>query len=436
MIQTNSDKLHRYTAGELSALGRDDIPQEFVTHAHMVYSSPATLAFNSPGAQGFGVKRAGLAVPGSVMLLVAPGCCGRNTNLMDEMPEYEDRFFFLLMDETDLVTGRHLRKIPKAVKEVTEYLEEKGKRPSCVMICITCVDALLGTDMERVCQKAREAAGLPVRPCYMYALTREGRKPPMTYVRESVYSMLEPSGRKSTTVNLLGYFAHLRDDCELYELLKSAGIKKINEISRCADYEEYLGMSQANFNLVLNAEARLAAQDMEKRLDMPYIEMRRMYQLQRIENQYASLGAAIGATFETGAYRESAQRAIDDFVSTHGSVRVALGEMANADVFELALTMAQAGIDVPVIYGTVTEAEYPFIDELAAISPDTVIMANLAPSMVNYVGDEAFDIDLTVGKDAAWYHPTAAHVMWSEEVQPFGFEGVKELFEQMKEALS
>ena len=37
------------------------------------------------------------------------------------------------------------------------------------------VDALLGTDMERVCRKAEEAAGLPVKPCYMYALTREGR---------------------------------------------------------------------------------------------------------------------------------------------------------------------------------------------------------------------------------------------------------------------
>ena len=44
------------------------------------------------------------------------------------------------------------------------------------------MDALLGTDMERVCHKAEEYAGVPVRPCYMYALTREGRKPPMVHV--------------------------------------------------------------------------------------------------------------------------------------------------------------------------------------------------------------------------------------------------------------
>ena len=31
------------------------------------------------------------------MLLVSPGCCGRNTSLLTEMKEYRDRFFFLLM---------------------------------------------------------------------------------------------------------------------------------------------------------------------------------------------------------------------------------------------------------------------------------------------------------------------------------------------------
>ena len=177
------------TVKELNKLGRDAIPAQLRSNTHLIYSSPATLAFNSPGAEGFGVKRAGLAVPDSIMLIVAPGCCGRNTSLISSMREYDNRFFYLMMDETDIVTGRHLKKIPKAVEEICNCCE---KRPSVVMICITCVDALLGTDMERVCRKAEERAGLPVRPCYMYALTREGRKPPMVHVRQSLYSLLEP----------------------------------------------------------------------------------------------------------------------------------------------------------------------------------------------------------------------------------------------------
>ena len=152
------------TVEELNERGRDNIPDQFRSNMHLIYSSPATLAFNSPGAEGFGVKRAGLAVPDSIMLIVAPGCCGRNTSLISSMREYDNRFFYLMMDETDIVTGRHLKKIPKAVEEICNSLD---KKPSVVMICITCVDALLGTDMERVCRKAEEKTGLPVRPCYM-----------------------------------------------------------------------------------------------------------------------------------------------------------------------------------------------------------------------------------------------------------------------------
>ena len=59
------------------------------------------------------------------MLLVGPGCCGRNTTILSEMGGYSDRFFFYIMDETDIVTGRHLKKIPQAVCEVVDSLAEK-----------------------------------------------------------------------------------------------------------------------------------------------------------------------------------------------------------------------------------------------------------------------------------------------------------------------
>ena len=166
------------------------------------------------------------------------------------------------------------------------------------MICITCVDALLGTDMERVCHKAEEYAGVPVRPCYMYALTREGRKPPMVHVRQSVYSLLEPKKKKGNVVNLLGYFSPLTDDCELYDLLHGAGVKTIHEISRCKDYAQYQTMSEANFNLVLHPEARFAAEDFHDRLKIPYIELRRLYQIDKIASQYRALAAALGVEFE------------------------------------------------------------------------------------------------------------------------------------------
>ena len=76
-----AEKAYFITTKELAEAGRDNIQDELISSKHLIYSSPATLAYNSPGAQGFGVKRAGLAIPGSVMHLLAPGSSGSNTTI-------------------------------------------------------------------------------------------------------------------------------------------------------------------------------------------------------------------------------------------------------------------------------------------------------------------------------------------------------------------
>ena len=402
------------TAEDLARGGLEAIPSQMISGKHLIYSSPATLAFNSPGAEGFGVKRAGLAVPDSIMLIVAPGCCGRNTSLISSMPEYNDRFFYLMMDETDIVTGRHLKKIPKAVKEICDCCE---KKPSVVMICITCVDALLGTDMERVCRKAEEKVDIPVRPCYMYALTREGRKPPMVHVRQSLYS-------------LLGFFSPLVDECELYELLHQAGVKTVHEISRCRDYEEYQTMSQANFNLVLHPEARFAAEDFHDRLKIPFIELRRLYQVDKIENQYRALGQVLGVAFDQKKYKAEALEAVEQFREACPDAVFAVGECMNGDPFELGLALVRYGFKVPEIYGTITAENFVYIRNLAKLSPKTRVFSNMEPTML-YYDPVSSGVNITIGKDAGYYHQDQPNAVWNQDRQPYGYAGVRRLFETL-----
>ena len=418
-----------FTAAELVQRGLDDLPDELVSGRHLIYSSPATLAFNSPGAEGFGVKRAGLAIPGSVMLVVAPGCCGRNTSLISDLPGYEGRFFYLTMDETDIVTGRHLARIPQAVEECVAHLAVK---PSVFMICITCVDALLGTDMERVCRRAEERVGLPVRPCYMYALTREGRRPPMVHVRQSLYSLLEPKPKRSTSVNLLGFFAPLVDDCELYRYLAGLGVKRVREVSRCESFDEFEAMAEANFNLVLHPEARFAAADLEKRLQIPSIELTRLYQLDRIRRQYQALGQVLGASFDDKDDYAAARAAIDAFAAAQGGASFAVGECLNADPFELAVALVSYGFAVREVFGTITAENFVFVRHLAEASPETQVYSNMEPTMIHYDASDC-PVDFALGKDARWYHPDAAGLDWNSDVQPYGYAGVRRLFEALLE---
>ncbi len=448
MTDTSLEKLNPFsrTVSELSDAGINELPWQFISGEHLIYSSPAALSFNSPGAEGFGVKRAALSIPDSVLLLVSPGCCGRNTSGIGDIPQYKNRFFFMNMDEADIVTGKHLKKVPDAVSNVVnEYLQRTGKKPSVVMICITCVDALLGTDMERVCRKAEEQVGLPVRPSYMYALTREGRKPPMIHVRQSLYSLLEKRRKRSTSVNLIGHFAPLIDDCELYDMLhNSIGVKSIRELSRCKSYDEFMLMAEANFNLVLDAEARPAAADMEKALGIPYIELKRLYQTDKIERQYLAFGQALGVTIDVSKAKAEALSAISAFrkaLEEHGYLLssgqppvFAIGEFLNADPFELSLSLIHEGFAVSEIFGTITADNFIYIEKLAELSPDIRVYSNLDPGMIHYREKEHTKPDFVIGRDAAYYHPDAVRVQWREDIQPFGFAGVKKLYRELLSA--
>jgi len=422
-----------YKVSELQALGRDNIPSELKGNEGLVYSSPATLAYNSPGAEGFGVKRAGLSVPESVMLIVAPGCCGRNTRYVTKNPEYNGRFFYLMMDETDLVTSRHLKLIPEAVKEIVEFCEVK---PKVVMICMTCVDALLGTDMKRVASKCEALLdGVRVAPCYMYALTREGRRPPMVDVRQQIYSLLAPSVRKGNAINLTGFFAPVDPDCEIFDLLKGAGFADIRQIGTCSTYEEFLKMSQANLNLVLNSECRPAADDMYNRLKIPYAELTRVYGIDSIAAQYKALSNILGVEVDDKVFLEEARTRVASFIAKHKGKTVNIGECINANPFELALSLTRYGLNVGEIYATLSPEHFVYVRKLAELSPDTRIYCNLDPSMVNY-SMSSVTPDLTLGKDALYYCPQVPNISWNSDVQPYGYKGLISLLDSMEEVMS
>ncbi len=417
-----------YTVKELAA--KEKIPEIFDTGAHLIYSSPATLAYNSPGAQGFGVKRAGLTMPESVMLIVSPGCCGRNTSAITVNEQYKHRYFYYLLDETDIVTGRHLSKIPEAVKEIVDFLAVK---PKVVMICITCVDALLGTDMERVCKQCEEVAKVKVRPCYMYALTREGRRPPMVHVRESLYSLLEKQKKDPRTVNLLGFFAPLDDDCELYRYLKDIGMHHIYELSRMTTYADFTKMSQANFNLILHPEARAAAENMRKALNIGSIELTRFYQVEYVHRQYQALAKALGVTIDDQEDYEKT-KAVIETMKSYQNISIAIGETGNYDPLELALALVSYGFQVKEIYATLQDYQLRYLSALSSLSPATKVYCNNEPTMLYY--DTESSIDLTIGKDAAYYHPKARHLDFNEDRQPYGYQAIQLLFSKMKEVLS
>ena len=69
---------------------------------------------------------------------------------------------------------------------------------------------------------------------------------------------------------------------------------------------------------------------------------------------------------------------------------------------------------------------------LAKISPDTKVFSNLEPTMLYYDKSQS-GVNMTIGKDAGYYHKNCPNVLWNGERQPYGYAGVRRLFEALAE---
>ena len=135
------------------------------------------------------------------------------------------------------------------------------------------------------------------------------------------------------------------------------------------------------------------------------------------------------------SYREQLwnHRPLTDFWRVgRGYAVFAVGEWMNGDPFELALALVHYGFRVSEIYGTLSGENFVYVKQLAKISPDTKVFSNLEPTMLYYDKSQS-GVNMTIGKDAGYYHKECSNVLWNEERQPYGYAGVRRLFEALAE---
>lgn len=106
----------------------------------------------------------------------------------------------------------------------------------------------------------------------------------------------------------------------------------------------------------------------------------------------------------------------------------------NANSFELSLALIRYGFKVAEIYASPNAEDFVYVRKIAKLSPETKIYSNLEPTMIYYACSEE-KLDITIGKDAEYYHPDCVNVSWNEDIQPFGYAGIKKLFEELKYSL-
>lgn len=107
--------------------------------------------------------------------------------------------------------------------------------------------------------------------------------------------------------------------------------------------------------------------------------------------------------------------------------------MCDANPFELACSLIGMGMNVCEIFSNVTPQDIPTIKRLSGLDPNIRVYTGISPSMIHYQPLE--DVDLVIGKDASVYYPNRPCVLWNQEVQPFGYQAILDLYRALGEQL-
>ena len=107
-----------------------------------------SLYYSSPAHGGWGVLKMGQLVPESYQLFVSPAACGRHGALAARMEDRKSRVSYLFLSEDDIVSGGYEDSIIKSAQKLLAHLKRRGKMPKVLMIFVSCIDDLLGTDHD------------------------------------------------------------------------------------------------------------------------------------------------------------------------------------------------------------------------------------------------------------------------------------------------
>lgn len=388
------------------------------------------LHYNGPGSTGFGVKRTAMLMPETAMLMISPMGCGRSGTVVAEQFGFAHRMFYLNLDDRSVASGSYLRRIPEAAR----YIAGLGKFKA-ILLCMSCIDALTGTDPEGIGRTVRRETGLGVATTFMDPIVRDGNYGPMVQVRQAITSCFERGPVKEDTVNVLGTFAPLAPDSELHQLLSPAGIQHISTVAGCRTFEELQAMGQSRCNLVIHPQATACGKDLEKRLNMPWQQMFTSYRPEQIAREYDALGEFLNTTLDYQPFEARARQKMADFARRRRGARIAVGESVCGSPFDIALLLLSLGIQVPFVFRDRLQPwDAPALAQLAQQAPELPIYSGVHPETARWA--EALPrADLALGLDAGYFCPQGVSVAWPWEKAWFGFEALEALLDLLEEGL-
>jgi hypothetical protein len=416
-------------------------------------ASCATLHYCSPAHGGWGVVRAALLVPESYLLFVCPSACGRHGAIAAIEQGYRHRIGYLCITGEEIVLGTYEEEIVRAVGEL---MVKVSPRPKALMIFVSCIDDLLGTDHSAALKRMEQEYGIPIKLARMNPISLDSKLPPGIRVQKTMYEFLSPAARENPAgpergVLILGSYRPPARDSELAGFLASYGFGPLGHPEYCGSFEEFRELSRSAAALVLRPEGRAAGEDLATRLGMPVHRPFMAFDRESVIQQYRQLGSFLQdpGPGTSGPEAPSREEILARFSPTLrliekreveareilGDTGIAVDSTATIAPFSLALALVQAGLKVTHIYSPqLPTFEKPRLAELARLKGD--IMVSNPNHSRNFQrkslpGLEKSRAGIAIGFEAGYASAAPVTVPLAFDEQLFGFEGYLRVLEAL-----
>lgn len=174
------------------------------------------------------------------------------------------------INELDVIYGGEKR-LFKSVREIIEKYD-----PPAVFVYQTCVTALIGDDIEAVCQRASEKFGKPVIPVNAPGFAGPknlGNKLGAEALLDHVIGTVEPDETTPYDINIIGEYNLSGELWQVKPLLDALGVRILSCISGDGRYREVAQSHRAKANMMVCSKSMInIATKMQQRWDIPYFE--------------------------------------------------------------------------------------------------------------------------------------------------------------------
>lgn len=395
---------------------------------------PDTLDYVSASHGGWGIVRMAAQIPEAHLLFVCPSACGRHNALGSALFDLKDRVHYLFLDADDIIGGDLSRMIPENVDALFEIL---GFSPPALLIFTACIDDLMGTDhgpiLEELHARHPETA---FRHCTMNPISLDTPNPPGITTNAQMYSLLEKpvQPEKLRAVNLIGTNVAFRAENDLNQILRAHGytVHHISDYERFADMQE---MARSRLNILTSPISRRVAQEMEKKLGIPYLTAFVNYDPAEIADFYRRLSEALGEDFtaESEIFRERAERRIAEVQKLVWDYPVAIDYQAVLRPYTLAKMLIEHGFHVGMIASDgISKLERASYEALQKLAPELLIENPLDHKAVRFPHEgEKY---LCIGFDCGYMTGSDKVSSLMEDTGLYAYDGIMLLMDEMEKA--